>query len=223
MISIHSDYDGLDARIDATEVTGAAYAAFLAVYYDSALQPPECAWNSTFVPAGPTLGDDYPVTYVDWCDAAAYCAWAGKRLCGLFGGAAADLVDDEAEINLYDEWYNACTGAHPGTDSRGHQKFPYGDAFDASACNVLIDGVAAALAPTGSKSACEGGYPGLFDMSGNAAEWSAACDGTDGAGDLCRKRGGSVKAGAIYVRCESIHHQERSTTQAHTGFRCCAD
>src|SRR5262249_39830790 len=72
--------------IDATEVTNAQYAAFLATNPQTSLQPARCtSWNGTYAGAyvGPLTGrDDYPVVGVTWCDAFAYCKWAGKRLCG---------------------------------------------------------------------------------------------------------------------------------------------
>jgi formylglycine-generating enzyme required for sulfatase activity len=60
-------------RIDRTEVTEAAYAAFVReVHY-----PPPPDWTGT--PAAPER-PDLPVTQVNWMDAQNYCHWRGARL-----------------------------------------------------------------------------------------------------------------------------------------------
>jgi hypothetical protein len=76
--------------IDATEVTNAHYAAFLASSPAPGSGPGACTWNVRYEPLfhwpPPPERAAFPVVDVDWCDAFAYCAWAGKRLCGDPGG-----------------------------------------------------------------------------------------------------------------------------------------
>ncbi len=59
--------------LDATEVTQAAYAKFVAA---SKRRAPY-HWLNGAVPAGE---ESFPAYNVDWDDASAYCAWTGKRL-----------------------------------------------------------------------------------------------------------------------------------------------
>lgn len=68
--------------MDATEVTNADYAAFLAANPPTSGQVAWCAWNTSYLPpfGWPATGkENHPVVRVDWCDARAYCKWAGKR------------------------------------------------------------------------------------------------------------------------------------------------
>src|SRR5262249_6636582 len=81
--------------IDSTEGTQAQYAAFLADKAgDVSGQSAECQWNTSYVPLSacsrfpsfdPVARKNKPVSGVDWCDALAFCKWAGKRLCGAIG------------------------------------------------------------------------------------------------------------------------------------------
>ena len=75
--------------IDATEVTVAQYAEFLtAKAGDVSGQPQDvCGWNSTYEPAALPDPPNFPASNIDWCDARAYCEWAGKHLCRRVGSA----------------------------------------------------------------------------------------------------------------------------------------
>ena len=83
----------------------------------------------TYVPASSCMSlataSDAPVTCIDWCDAHAYCAWAGKRLCGSIGGGP--NIPSSVSIAGADQWYRACSHA-------GDHKFPYGDTYASGTC-----------------------------------------------------------------------------------------
>ena len=212
--------------IDSTEVTFGHYAAFLAAGVDAAAQPPECAWNATFAPNG-SGGDDFPVTGVDWCDALAYCTWAGKYLCGRSEGSRKAGAVPQSEVSSYavHQWMLACSNG-------GANDYPYGTTHDPSACNVGENDAGRAL-PVGSKPNCEGSYRGVFDMVGNVWEWyDGPCRGDAGgpdadaspANDECWLKGGSfINTGQnIDCRVDGLGSR-RSDRTAFIGFRCCAD
>jgi formylglycine-generating enzyme required for sulfatase activity len=191
--------------IDSTEVTVAEYQVFLAAKgSDTSGQPAVCAWNTSYHdPAVAFSPGTWPMTNVDWCDALAYCTWAGEHLCGKIGGgsiASADLFTSSKS-----QWYQACGG---GT-------------FDVNAnptCNT--SGGNNDLAPVASFTGCEGYYPGLFDMEGNAAEWVDSCDSTDaGAADVCYLIGGSYLQNT--PDCADSDNAPRNDTGHPIGFRCC--
>lgn len=201
--------------VDATEVTNAHYREFLRAHRPLTTTSAECAWNRTYAPdsvedcAGlydPAARADFPVVCVDWCDARAYCAWAGKRLCGRIGGGE-NAYDDWADADK-DEWMNACSAG-------GTTDFPYGGTFD-PACEAR-----SASAPVGTNAACEGGYPGLHDLSGNVDEWEDSC--TSGDFDVqCRTRGGNFYAEQDGLMCKGNGSHYREGTSSTLGFRCCA-
>ena len=211
--------------VDATEVSRAQYAEFLASNPDPGQQPATCAWNGSFAPAqadggAVSLGfDPRPVAYVDWCDARAYCAWAGKRLCGAIGGGPTP-VSSYANVKI-SQWFAACS-------RDGVRVFPYGSTYDPNAC-VSHEHIDAGEQPVGGTPTCQGGFDGLFDMSGNVEEWEDACD--DAAGDagigMCLTRGGSVNDGMVplYSRCDTPYKSgyERSSRNSDVGIRCCSD
>jgi formylglycine-generating enzyme len=202
--------------IDVTEVTQAQYEEFLNANVPIESQDQTtCFWNDSFAPArgcgtfDPVVRPNHPVLCIDWCDAVAFCKWAGKRLCGKIGGGEGPRAEmfDPAK----NEWYAACT-------DNGRFAFPYGNAYQAGRC-VDSDG----SAPVTSRSSCTGGYAGLFDVSGNAAEWADTCTHTGDAArnESCLARGGSWKGGINNLRCDSSDAYTRDTRGTAIGFRCC--
>jgi hypothetical protein len=213
--------------IDATEVTRSQYAAFLAAKgNDTAGQPSFCSWNTSYVPtqdwpAQPgTLAR--PVAYVDWCDARAYCTWMGKRLCGRIGGGSATAPDEYDRYNSYtaSEWHAACT-------ADGERIFPYSYAFIAGRCRFAAD----STVDVASLTTCEGGYPGIFDLTGNLSEWEDRCMAATGPTDFCRLRGGSYRTDVYrdgvepgtFTRCDYNLGNPRNLTSDIFGIRCCQD
>ncbi len=213
--------------IDATEVTQEAYQAFLAETGDDAGgfgQIEECASNTTFranQACKPFTFDPLskrPMACVDWCDAYAYCAWAGKRLCGMVGGGSVPF-DHAFLVSTSDQWFSACSRL-----ADGRHEFPYGGPYQPGLCNDL-DHEAGAPIEVSSLPACAGGYEGLFDMSGNVAEWEDSCTDEDG-GDRCETRGGSFAHGSGwftgFLACAGhFDFAGRTATSHDLGFRCC--
>jgi formylglycine-generating enzyme len=203
--------------IDSTEVTSAQYDDFLLAGAPLGQQPSACAFNSSYLP-----GNDWtfshseallPIANVNWCQAFAFCMWAGKHLCGKLGGGSADFSNFTSADN---EHYLACSNAST-------RVYPYGNAFQASACNgPELD--AGTVLPVGSLSGCQGGVAGLFDMSGNVEEWQDACDGNTGASDNCLNGNGAYDFGdpPDGTRCDFADSDQRGGQFPDVGFRCCA-
>ncbi|NUQ72413.1 MAG: SUMF1/EgtB/PvdO family nonheme iron enzyme [Polyangiaceae bacterium] len=222
--------------VDATEVSVGQYDAWLSGSPSVDGQAPECdAWNTTFQPSTSSTNfcnvynyTDHrvnspkrPVRCVDWCDAAAFCKWSGKRLCGTIGGGAGAFVKPtDPDVS---EWFRACSEA-------GMRDYSYGDAYDKKACigadyegNSMFEPGVDFPRDVGSTATCEGGYTGLFDMSGNVGEWEGSCNGSNGNGDACHVRGGSYFEIDANLMCSSNVAPTRDTTAISIGIRCCAD
>jgi len=229
--------DGGIYCIDRTEVPNEDYAAFLATNPSTASQSAACSWNNSFQPDtstacvsasgayDPVARPRVPVSCIDWCDAKRYCEWAGKHLCGKIGGGnnpPASYVDASAS-----QWYRACSRA-------GARSFPYGNQYQATYCNG-VDSPYVHPASVANAANCEGGYNGLFDMSGNVAEWEDSCSASSGATDNCLIRGGSLEnaettvpsllcnSSAVNDSTPSYVAATRSTKDEFIGFRCCYD
>lgn len=201
------ELSGRSFCMDATEVTNADYTAWLEIGPDPAAQPPSCGWNESFEPWGqawPVPADqmDHAVAGVDFCDAEAYCRFAGKRLCRA--GSTARAAE---------EWVAACTRG-------GEQEFPYGDSFVPNACNGTELELAGTV-PVGSLSSCEGGYADLFDLVGNVSEWVDDCAGT-ARNDFCATLGGGWWL-EQEISCRTRQTFAREIGGVFMGFRCCRD
>jgi formylglycine-generating enzyme required for sulfatase activity len=227
--------DGGVYCIDATEVTYDQYKNF----WNTAQATPDkqiaaCAANTTFTPTNnwPPQPEQAkkPVVFVDWCDANAYCASLGRRLCGDVDGGALDISENNnvdlsgATDHTKSEWYNACS-------AQGVNSYPYGNVLQSTWCNntgVLTDAPHTIIENNSPKQRCQGGAIGLFDMNGNAAEWTNACHGGQ-----CLVVGGSFldpvappsgvscKTGTLVERLSDQTLPNPPSNQGHIGFRCC--
>lgn len=166
-----------DFFLDAFEATNADFAAFITAggYADSALWLPTLTgdaaapsfreavrglvdvtglpgprgWSGQRFPEG---RDRHPVTGVTWHEAAAYCAWRGKRLPGLFEWERAARDGRIAHTDGYALPWGAVTAANPTV----------GRANFGSAGTVAVDTQPFGMSPYGAHA-----------MAGNVKEWVA--------------------------------------------------
>lgn len=162
--------------------------------------------------AGSSVNDrrDHPVVHVSWNDAAAFAAFAGKRL--------------PAEA----EWEAAARGGlQRALYAWGDELHPNGRHM----CNIWqgrfpLDNTAedGHLATAPARSFPPNGF-GLYNMLGNVWEWTASPWADDG-NPLMAMRGGSYLCHASYcnryrVAARTCNHP--AATSSHLGFRCAGD
>ena len=243
--------NGQSYYIDSTEVSQGHYQKFLESVETAGFQPalPSfCDSNTSYRPPlrepgeqfntfvhcpdggfTPTDTPDLPMVCVDWCDAQAYCQWAGKRLCGQVGGGGVEVAGTNLVDPNVDQWYNACSNG-------GKTKFQTGDVFDAAKCNAKNHVPAPAqlddvLEDVGGSPLCTGAEPPfnrVYDLSGNVGEWEDACAPfpTSPVSYRCQIRGynGSTQEQDLILACNKGGMLTVSySTSLDVGIRCCHD
>ena len=190
--------------IDRTEVTNRMYALCVQA---GVCDPPER--SSSFTRAsyyGNPEYDHYPVVWVSWYDAGAYCAWIG-------GGLPGDA-----------QWLYAASAGDDRT-------YPWGEGLDGTRANYCdvnctfswtdrsVDDGYFDTAPVGSYPA--GASPfGVLDLAGNALEWTSTAVYES---DTYTYRGGSWYTGEANMRntLDVFHYRTYpAVVQYYQGFRC---
>lgn len=186
--------------------------------------------------------DDYPVVGVNWKQAEAFCHWRTKIQDDFFASMGEDIVQDYRLPTEF-EWEYAARGGlqnamYPwGGYYARNQVGEFMSNFKPARGNYIEDGGLATMKV--------GSYPpndfGLYDMSGNVAEWTITAfdelsiahvnelnpDFKYNAADddppaLKRKviRGGSWKDIALYVQVSTRAFEYQDSATSFVGFRC---
>ncbi len=184
-------------QIDSTEVTRADYNTCIEA---GVCTTPAC----DFDPVGLA---EHPVTCVTWDDAAAYCAWAGKRL------------PTEAE------WEKAARGTSGVRYPWGNDWFDDCDLVNANLCRLDTEPVG--THPTGAS------IYGAMDIAGNVREWvndrygstyytASPAENPQGPdmGALRVIRGGSWNSSVVEFRTSFRGADAPTLADNETGFRC---
>jgi len=237
---------GVKYCIDRTEVTQQQYKKFLAeVATKPGSEHTDCSANATYQPEQnpsskegsdchigsswtPDETPNRPMQCIDWCDAVAYCVWAGKRLCGKIGGgrlmaaSGFDLSSNPAFDPEQSQWHNACTQG-------GKTIYPYGDTYDPLACegrDAAKDGDGGVLPKkdVAARTGCRGSrapFDTISDMSGSVWEMTDECLVWNGQVE-CAARGGG-RSTVDKLSCRSWSVQSTAQSMDGLGFRCCKD
>jgi formylglycine-generating enzyme required for sulfatase activity len=159
-----------------------------------------------------------PMRCVDFCEAEAFCRWAGKHLCYDAAGLGV-----QGPRGFPQEWLLACT-------NQMTTRYPWGtDTKDV--CNTGQDaeaclGASGTCGPVtvGQKSDCSTPR-GVVDLLGNVSEWVFSCNFVDSTRPLepspCLTRGGGYDAALQACDIESTIAGD--ARQPSLGFRCCAN
>jgi formylglycine-generating enzyme required for sulfatase activity len=201
-----------------TPITNGQYAAFLQA---SDHRRPR-RWRSRNSPRGK---EDFPIVYVTWHDAQAYCRWLSQA------SGKPYRLPTEAEWEKAAAWDR---GAGDGEKRR----YPWGDRWNKRRCNTE-EGGEDKITPVNAYPERASPY-GLLDVAGNVWEWTNSLwgrnwyhpdflypyDPDDGREELeaddevCRvMRGGSYAYPRPYARCACRHRNFPQSYSDGIGFR----
>lgn len=159
----------------------------------------------------------HPVNDLNWDDARAYCDWLG------------DLLGVTIRIPSEVEWEKAASWNPLATKAN---IYPWGDHWDASACNTVEGDIRSTtpviLYPSGASPL------GIFDLAGNVWEWTcslvrdypyARLDGRERLTSDPRRivKGGSFKDGREYTRCSTRCVNGADLFEGNLGLRVACD
>ena len=203
-------------RISRVPITNANYQRFVT----TTSHPAPGHWPNGKMP---DHAADFPVTYISWHDAQAFCTWAGVRL------------PTEAE------WEKAARGpaTSPTPFPEETRWWPWGNTWpDASFGH--FNGQSQGIAPAAQSVMPVGQYPngaspyGVLDMAGNVWEWTNShyrpypyrpTDGREKPLAAGRRvlRGGSYNHGIRHIRCAARDGMAPGVCDVYIGFRVAAD
>lgn len=190
--------------IDKYEVTNEDYLAFVL----ATKRDPPAHWDRGRPPRG---RDRHPVVMVSWADAAAFAAWAGKRL------------------PTAEEWEVAARGP----DKR---EYPWGNVFLEKEERIPCNGLeywqvnksqAPGTTPVDDKNFDNGESAfGVYGMGGNVWEWTATtapAKGTKPPAEFRVLKGGSFMTPHKSTRCANVYAEDPRLPHPDVGFRCARD
>jgi formylglycine-generating enzyme required for sulfatase activity len=134
----------------------------------------------------------HPVTGVSWYGAAAFAAWAGKRL------------------PSEQEWEKAARAIDGRT-------YPWGEKFDSERCNT-IEAEVEDTTPVGRHGDAGRSAYGCEDMAGNVLEWTGSL-WSEGEEERVM-RGGSWELDSTAAACASRILDRPQDRSVSVGFRC---
>lgn len=186
--------------------------------------------------------DDYPAVGVNWKQARAFCDWRTRYLNAFYNDVGEYTVTD-FRLPTEFEWEYASRGG------RDQNMYPWGGPYIKNAKGCAL----ANFKPGRGEYSSDGGvYPirvssyfpndfGLYDMSGNVAEWTSTAyetssnlfthdlnsdyqyDAKDTDPETLKRkvtRGGSWKDVSHYVQCATKAYEYQDSSNSYTGFRC---